>query len=133
MKTTHKVLLLASLVSGFASLSFAGPGLQYWQYQTSTAIQPATNGPCERMLAPNTGATTSKVPVVSVKCTPELMKTDALCQKNCGLNSAKSDASCQSMLVRNTGLTADRVPYISVACTPELKSNDAACQSHCRL
>jgi hypothetical protein len=62
-----------------------------------------------------------------------LMKTDPLCQKNCGIKSAQSDASCQSMLVRNTGLTADRVPFTSVTCTPELKANDPACQSHCHL
>jgi hypothetical protein len=133
MKTTHKILLIASLVSGLASLSFAGSGIQYWQNQNSATIQPAANGICEHMLAPNTGPTANKVPVVSVKCTPELMKTDALCQKNCGLTSAKSDASCEHMLIRNTGPTAGKVPFISVTCTPEMKANDAACQSHCRL
>jgi hypothetical protein len=133
MKITHQALLLTSLVSGFASLSFAGPGLQYWRNQNSAAIQPATNGACERMLAPNSGPTANKTPVVSVKCTPELMKTDALCQKNCGTSSAKSDASCEHMLIRNTGPTASKIPFTSVACTPELKANDPACQGHCRL
>jgi hypothetical protein len=130
MKTTHRILLIASLVAGFASLSFAGPGLQYWQNSTP-AIIPATNGPCDHMLAPNTGPNAHKAPVVSIQCTPELMKTDSLCQKNCGIKSAKPDANCSSMLVRNTN--ASRIPLVSVACTPELKANDAACQSHCNL
>ncbi|HXA81088.1 MAG TPA: hypothetical protein VNV14_07445 [Opitutaceae bacterium] len=133
MKITHKTLVIASLVSGFASLSFAGPGLQYWQNQNSATIQPAPNGACERMLAPNSGPTANKVPVVSVQCTPELMKNDALCQKNCGLTSAKSDASCEHMLIRSTGSNAGKVPYTSATCTPEMKANDPACQSHCRL
>jgi hypothetical protein len=133
MKTTHNVLLIASLVSGFASLAFAGPGIQYWQNQNPAAIQPATYGACDHMLAPNTGPTANKTPVVTVQCTPELMKTDSLCQKNCGTSSAKSDASCEHMLIRNTGPNAGKIPFTSVACTPELKTDDSACQSHCRL
>jgi hypothetical protein len=132
MKTIHKTLLIASLVSGFASLSFAGPGFQYWQNSRPATI-PANNGVCDHMLTPNTGPTANKTPVVSVQCTPDLMKTDSLCQKNCGIKSAKSDASCQHMLVSNTGSTAGKIPFISVACTPEMKANDPACQSHCRL
>jgi hypothetical protein len=135
MKITHKTLLIASLVSGIASLSFAGPGIQSWQNQNSAAVQPASYGACDHMLAPNTGPTANKTPVVSIKCTPELMKTNSLCQKNCGIapDAAKSETPCQHMLVRNTGPTAGKIPFTSVACTPELRTNDAGCQSHCRL
>jgi hypothetical protein len=133
MKTLPKILLVASLVSGLASFSFAGPGFQFWQNQKSAAIQPSANGACNRMLTPNAGPTAHKTPVVSIKCTPELMKSDSLCQKSCGFPSAPSTTTCTHMLVRKTGSASGRTPLVSVACTPELKANDPACQSHCRL
>jgi len=85
MKTTHQAFLIASLVSGLASLSFAGPGLQYWQNQHPAAIQPATNGACERMLIRNTGSNAGKVPYASVTCTPEMKANDTACQSHCRL------------------------------------------------
>jgi hypothetical protein len=38
MKTT-KLLLAAALFTGFATLSFAGPGAQYWTHQAQNQKQ----------------------------------------------------------------------------------------------
>jgi hypothetical protein len=85
MKTTHKALLIASLVSGLASLSLAGPGIRYWQNQNLATIQPATYGACEHMLIRNTGPNAGKVTFISVACTPELKANDSACQSHCRL------------------------------------------------
>jgi hypothetical protein len=85
MKTLRKTLLIAGLVSGFAPLSFAGPGIQNLQSPNSSAVPPAANGACERMLVRNTGPTAGRVPFLLVACTPEMKANDAACQSHCHL------------------------------------------------
>ncbi|MDE3084304.1 MAG: hypothetical protein KGJ37_03665, partial [Verrucomicrobiota bacterium] len=103
-----------------------------WQASKSAPVA-EPKGACDHMLAPNSGPTASRVPFVSVNCTPELLKTDAHCQSQCGVasTSVAKTPSHDHMLIRNTGPTASRVRFVSVECTPELKKT-AECQSYCR-
>lgn len=136
MKTIHKTLLAAGLISGLASVSFAGPGLQYWQNSKPAASADATVA-CNHMLVPNAGPTASRVPLVSTQCTSEMLKTDPRCQSHCGTAASSSPVkatglTCDHMLIRNTNAGGRGVPFISVTCTPEMLKNNPDCQSNCR-
>ncbi len=93
MKTLTKILLAAAL--GGAAISYAGPSPQYWQnrpaakprpVKTQSALQTRQDSAglvCNYMVVANTGQGFSKAPIMTVRCTPEVMKNDWRCQQAC--------------------------------------------------
>jgi hypothetical protein len=94
MKTVPK-FLFAAIFSCAASVVFAGPGPQYWNrparssaVSAETPVKQNKDGAvvtCVHMLVKNTGPGSSRVPRRSVNCTPELLRTNADCQRDCGV------------------------------------------------
>jgi hypothetical protein len=106
MKTLHKFALTLVLVGSTASLTFAGPPPDFWMKRSAPTPVPAmksnTAEPsarperqvsalaaegsalvCKYMVVPNTGAGFSISPLMTVRCTPEMMKNNLQCQQAC--------------------------------------------------
>ena len=86
MKTIHKLTLsILMLVGTPVSMTFAGSAA------STSASQPAKPAPmadtsglkCAYMVVPNNGTGFSKSPVVTVRCTPEMLKNNWQCQQAC--------------------------------------------------
>jgi len=148
MKTLTKSLHAAVLGGIFSVAAIAGPGPQYWNRSASkpaataeTSAKQVKDGAvvsCAHMLVRNTGPGSDRVPWKSVTCTPEMLQTDAVCQRDCGVAptpSAQTEhagLTCAHMLMRTTGPHSDRVRFQSVNCTPEMMKDNPECQTACR-
>jgi len=92
MKTIHKLTLsILVLVGASASMTFAG------QAASTSATKPAKPAPtpevpalkCAYMVVPNNGAGFSKSPVMTIRCTPEMLKNNWQCQQACARASGR--------------------------------------------
>lgn len=86
MKTIHKLTLPILIIVGipvsmlFASSAGSTSASQRAQAAPSTAVSGLK---CAYMVVPNNGAGFSKSPVMTVRCTPEMLKNNWQCQQAC--------------------------------------------------